>query len=126
MAGRAVGNEAVRRGGSCTAILKVPDADTGPAPLPSCPEATTEIDAAPEVEPANTGMEKCVEVPAVSRASEDGVGDPAPMGPETCAVGATETASAPPLLLTIASSVADWPVTSRAGPDRVTEREGPA
>src|SRR5467141_2774709 len=109
--------EAVIRGGSWMTRPRLPGAVTGPAPFPSCAEALTETLALPAGFPACTGMEKCTDAPAASRATEPGDGEPALIGPETCVQSARETASTSPSFFTRASSAADWPPTSLAGPE---------
>ena len=127
VAGRDPVNEAVIRGGSWTTRPSPEEAETVPAPFPSCANAETEMPALPAGPPACTGMEKVSEPPAAaSRATEAGDGEPALMPPETSAPAETETASTSPSFLTSTSSVADWPLTIRAGPETETDMSGPA
>ena len=119
-------NEAVIRGGSCTTRANPDEAETVPAPFPSCAEAVTMTLALPAGPPACTGMEKGSDPPPGSLATEAGEGEPALTPPETCAPAATETASTSPSFLITTSSVADWPPTIRAGPETETDRSGPA
>ncbi|HXN83130.1 MAG TPA: hypothetical protein VN883_11675, partial [Myxococcales bacterium] len=119
--------EAVIRGGSWMTTPRLLEAVTGPAPFPSCAEALTVTLALPAGVPASTGMEKCSDAPAASRATEPGDGEPALMGPETCVEGERETASTSPLLFTRTSRTANWPLTSRAGPETAdTDNSVPA
>src|SRR5207245_3283317 len=100
VAGRDPVNEAVIRGGSWTTRPSPEEAETVPAPFPSCANAETEMPALPAGPPACTGMEKVSEPPAAaSRAAEAGHGEPALMPPETSAPADTETASTSPSCL---------------------------
>src|SRR6202171_1545425 len=118
--------EAVIRGGAWMTMPRLPEAVTGPAPFPSCAEALTVTLALPAGVPASTGMEKCTDAPAASRATEPGDGEPALIGPETCVQGAREIASTSPSFLTRTSRTEDWPPTSRAGPETESDRRVPA
>ena len=95
--GSAAAKEAVTRGGSSTEISKsgaVPE--TGPARFPSNADTRAESAALPAGEFGTTGSEKCAVAPGARLATDAGEGEPAPIGPETCAEGATFSAGVPP------------------------------
>ena len=88
--------------------------------MPSRAEACIETAALPAGLPATTGTAKWTVAPGASRATDDGDGEPVPIGPATRADGATDSASVPPTLLTATSIESDCPLTSRSGPEEET------